>query len=160
MNVSGCLTIHSNVTESGSAVILDVGIRRIQEAHKHWDGTSVHELLAVLVYQSSISNLNNDYSRRFSPEWVIFNKAPVAFRCTRISFERASRVRGTKAPDLAILVLLSSEIVTEINSRENSAPRLTVGGEIRYTTNGIALHFDVGTEHLTDQWFKSSKFYN
>ena len=42
------------------------------------------------------------------PECVIFKSAPVALRCTRISLERASRVKGTKAPDLAILVLLSS----------------------------------------------------
>lgn len=40
----------------------------------------------------------------------MLRRAPVAFRWTRISFERASRVRGTKAPDLAILVLLSSMI--------------------------------------------------
>lgn len=38
----------------------------------------------------------------------MFSKAPVAFRCTRISLDLASRVRGTKAPDLAIWVLFSS----------------------------------------------------
>lgn len=38
----------------------------------------------------------------------MFKSAPVAFRCTRMSFERAIRVRGTRAPDLAIFVLFSS----------------------------------------------------
>jgi len=42
------------------------------------------------------------------PECVIFNKAPVAFLCTRISFDLASRVKGPKAPDLAIFALFSS----------------------------------------------------
>jgi hypothetical protein len=39
----------------------------------------------------------------------MLSSAPVAFRCTRMSLDRASRVRGTRAPDLAIFVLLSSE---------------------------------------------------
>lgn len=38
----------------------------------------------------------------------MFNKAPVAFRCTLISFDFASLVRGPSAPDLAILALFSS----------------------------------------------------
>ena len=42
------------------------------------------------------------------PEWVIFNKAPVAFLCTLMSLDRARRVSGTRAPDLAILDLFSS----------------------------------------------------
>jgi len=40
----------------------------------------------------------------------MLRSAPVALRWTRMSFERASRVNGTNAPDLAILVLLSSEL--------------------------------------------------
>jgi len=43
------------------------------------------------------------------PEWVMLSSAPVAFRWTRMSLDRASRVRGTRAPDLAIFVLLSSK---------------------------------------------------
>ena len=42
------------------------------------------------------------------PECVIFSSAPVAFLCTRISFDFASLVNGSNAPDLAILALLSS----------------------------------------------------
>lgn len=53
--------------------------------------------------ESQVDSLQN------SPECVIFNNAPVAFLCTRMSLERARRVRGTKAPDLAIFDLLSSE---------------------------------------------------
>jgi len=56
----------------------------------------------------------------FSPECVILSKAPVAFLWTRISFERASRVRGTKAPDFAIFVLLSSEMILVIGDGKES----------------------------------------
>jgi hypothetical protein len=42
------------------------------------------------------------------PEWVMLRRAPVALRWTRISFERARRVRGPNAVDLAILFLFSS----------------------------------------------------
>ena len=38
----------------------------------------------------------------------MFKRAPVAFLCTRMSFDFAKRVRGPKAPDLAIFALLSS----------------------------------------------------
>ena len=38
----------------------------------------------------------------------MFNRAPVAFLCTRMSFDFAKRVRGPRAPDLAIFALLSS----------------------------------------------------
>ena len=38
----------------------------------------------------------------------MFRSAPVAFRCTRISLERASFVRGNSAPERAILALFSS----------------------------------------------------
>ncbi len=35
-----------------------------------------------------------------------------------------------------------------------------MSGEIRDATNSIALHLNVRTEHLTDQWFEAPKFYN
>ena len=38
----------------------------------------------------------------------MFNRAPVAFLWTRMSFDFANRVSGPKAPDLAIFALLSS----------------------------------------------------
>jgi hypothetical protein len=38
----------------------------------------------------------------------MFNNAPVALRCTLISFDLASLVSGPNAPDRAILALLSS----------------------------------------------------
>lgn len=38
----------------------------------------------------------------------MFSRAPVAFRCTRMSFDFASLVKGPRAPDRAILALLSS----------------------------------------------------
>ena len=55
-----------------------------------------------------------------SPECVILSRAPVAFLWTRISFERASRVRGTKAPDFAIFVLLSSEMILVMGDGKES----------------------------------------
>jgi len=57
--------------------------------------------------QVLVSSTQQD-SHKDRPECVMFSSAPVAFLCTRMSFERARRVRGTKAPDLAILDLLSS----------------------------------------------------
>jgi hypothetical protein len=36
------------------------------------------------------------------------SRAPVAFLCTRMSFDFASRVRGCRAPERAIFALLSS----------------------------------------------------
>lgn len=38
----------------------------------------------------------------------MLSNAPVAFRCTRISLDFASLVKGCRAPDRAILDLLSS----------------------------------------------------
>lgn len=42
------------------------------------------------------------------PECVMFSKAPVALRWTRMSFDLASFVNGGSAPERAILALLSS----------------------------------------------------
>jgi len=55
------------------------------------------------------------------PEWVILSSAPVAFRWTRMSLDRASRVRGTRAPDLAIFVLLSSKKECQLLERDGRA---------------------------------------
>lgn len=38
----------------------------------------------------------------------MLSSAPVAFLCTRMSFDFANRVRGCRAPDRAIFALLSS----------------------------------------------------
>lgn len=38
----------------------------------------------------------------------MFSSAPVAFLCTRMSLDLARRVRGCRAPERAILALLSS----------------------------------------------------
>ena len=62
----------------------------------------------------------------FSSEWVMLSSAPVAFLCTRISFDLASRVSGINAPDLAILFLFSSE--KDSGQREEERERLCEGG--------------------------------
>ncbi|SRR6266550_8271813 len=93
------------------------------------------------------------------PEWVIFNRAPVAFLWTRISFDFASRVRGTNAPDLAIFVLLSSNRLSERGKKIYSRLAHTMSGQIGDASNSIALDFDVGTQHLPDQWLESTEFY-
>jgi len=41
-----------------------------------------------------------------APEWVILSSTLVTFCCPCISLDQASQVRGTRAPDLAIFVLL------------------------------------------------------
>lgn len=35
-----------------------------------------------------------------------------------------------------------------------------MGGEISDTSNGVALYFDVGTEHLADEGFESTQLDN
>lgn len=46
--------------------------------------------------------------RAILPECVMFRSAPVALRCTLMSLDLASRVKGPKAPERAILALFSS----------------------------------------------------
>lgn len=87
---------------------MDVGIGGGKELDKHRDGASVDELLPVIVWKDKSDMAFIVCARHGIPEWVMFSRAPVAFRCTRISFDLAKRVRGAKAPDLAIFALLSS----------------------------------------------------
>jgi len=94
------------------------------------------------------------------PECVMFSSAPVAFLCTRMSFERAKRVRGTKAPDLAILDLLSSGNEVNKHLQVHCVNRITVSCQVGHTTNGVTLDFDIGAQHLTYQWFQTTKFDN
>lgn len=90
----------------------------------------------------------------------MFNSAPVAFRCTRMSFERAKRVRGTKAPDLAILDLLSSGNEVNAHLQVHCVNRITVSCQVGHTTNSVTLDFNIGAQHLTYQWFQTTKFDN
>jgi hypothetical protein len=43
------LTIDSNVAQCGGAVVLDIGVGRVEQADQDRDGASVDQLLAVLV---------------------------------------------------------------------------------------------------------------
>ena len=86
----------------------------------------------------------------------MFNRAPVALRCTLISLDRARRVSGTKAPDLAIFVLLSSVNLFNKKSLHRVTP-LTMCCQVCYATNGIALNLNVGAEHLTNERFESAE---
>lgn len=47
----GGLTIDGDVAECSGAVVLDIGIGRIKERDKDWDGTSADQLLPVLIYR-------------------------------------------------------------------------------------------------------------
>lgn len=85
-----------------------VGIGGRKELDKDGDSASVDELLPVVVWRDKSDIAFNVRASHGIPEWVMFSRAPVAFRCTRISFDLAKRVRGAKAPDLAIFALLSS----------------------------------------------------
>ena len=99
-----------------------------------------------------------------APEWVILSSAPVALRWTRMSLERASRVRGTRAPDFAILVLLSSEARTNPIQKTghggNGVLELTMSSQVGHTSHCVALHFDIGAEHLPDKRFEATKFHD
>ena len=88
----------------------------------------------------------------------MFNRAPVALRCTLMSLDRARRVSGTKAPDLAIFVLLSSanSFIKNHCIGCMTTPR-TMCCQVCHATNCIALNFNVGTEHLTNERFESAK---
>jgi len=66
----------------------------------------------------------------------------VAFLWTRISFERARRVKGPRALDLAILFLFSSGLSAKIRDMVH-----TMSGEIGDTTYGVTLNLDVLTHH-------------
>lgn len=43
------LTINGYVTQSCCTIVLNIGIWRVQKADKDGNGTSIHELLPVLV---------------------------------------------------------------------------------------------------------------
>lgn len=43
------ITIYSDVTESGCAVILHISVRRVQQADQDWDRAGVHKLLPVFI---------------------------------------------------------------------------------------------------------------
>ena len=44
------LTIYSDVTQSSGAVILHIGVRRVEKPDQNRDGASIHELLPVLIW--------------------------------------------------------------------------------------------------------------
>ena len=43
------LTVNSDVTQGGGAIILHIGVRRVEKSDQNGDGASIHELLPVLV---------------------------------------------------------------------------------------------------------------
>lgn len=90
----------------------------------------------------------------------------MALRCTRMSLDFASLVSGTSAPDLAIWVLFSSAMRVSIAIDANQATGIaqwrrecpagssgvrTVGSKVGDASDGIALDFHVGAEHLPDK---------
>ena len=58
--------------------------------------------------RASVHDPSIRYHTEAIPECVMFSSAPVAFLCTRMSLDLAKRVRGCRAPERAILALLSS----------------------------------------------------
>lgn len=69
-----------------------------------------------------------------------------------MSLDFARRVRGTRAPDLAIGVLFSSTL-----SITADGWRRTVSSEIGDTAYCVALNFDIRAKHLPDEWFQASE---
>lgn len=73
-------------------------------------------------------------------------------------------MRGTRAPDFAILVLLSSEACScalqKMGNGENGVQELTVSSQVGHTSHRIALHFDIGAEHLPNKRFETAKLHD
>lgn len=99
--------VDGNVAEGGGAVVLNIDIGRREQLDEYGDCAGVYQLLSVVVwYRVSIEQ---ELVRKAGiPECVMLSSAPVAFLWTRMSFDFARRVRGWRAPDRAILALLSS----------------------------------------------------
>jgi hypothetical protein len=87
----------------------------------------------------------------------MLSNAPVALRCTRISFDLANLVRGTNAPDLAICVLFSSEIGQSRVFRKEVESRPTMSGKIGDASYCITLNLHIRAQHLSDKWFQSTQ---
>ena len=49
------LTINSDIAQSGSTVILDIRIRRIEQGYQYWDSAGANKLLSVFIYTVSLS---------------------------------------------------------------------------------------------------------
>lgn len=71
----------------------------------------------------------------------MFSKAPVALRCTLMSFARASRVNGPNALDLAILFLFSSKI------KQDRKGLKTMSCEVGDTSHSVTLYLHIWTHH-------------
>jgi hypothetical protein len=77
-----------------------------------------------------------------------------------MSLDRASRVRGTSAPDLAISVLLSSKKEFQMHVMAEHNQGHTMCCKICYASDHIALHLRVGTKHLTYEGFEPAQLNN
>ena len=139
-------TIDSDITQRSRAIVLHVGVSRIEQADKDGDGARIDQLLSVFIWNMEYEFPSMAFRREGgeigilnAPEWVILSSAPVAFRCTRISLDRASRVRGTRAPDLAIFVLLSSTKEFQLPAHGTRAPK-AIPCVARLVTHPTALH--------------------
>ena len=52
------LTIDGDVAQGGGAVVLDIGVGRVEERDKDWDGSSADQLLPVFVYHKLFSAIS------------------------------------------------------------------------------------------------------
>jgi hypothetical protein len=66
--------VDRDVAESRGAVVLHVGVRRVQEADKDGDGTSVDQLLPVLVYRARRSGPSSHCRERMTCQSVSCSK--------------------------------------------------------------------------------------
>ncbi len=101
---------------------------------------------------------------RFSSECVMLRSAPVAFRCTRMSFERASLVSGTSAPDFAIFVLLSSESIKYCSYDQSFRLRIDTTTHHVWQGSSHNRQHCIGpprlAQHLANEWFKTSQLHD
>ena len=74
------LTIYSNVTQGSGAVILYIGVWRVEKSDKNGDCACIHKLLPILVWIRMQCQSRDWLGRNNPPECVMFNRAPVALR--------------------------------------------------------------------------------
>ena len=137
-------TINGDIAQGRRAVVLHVRVGRVEQPNKHRDGTRINQLLSVFIWKMAHESVRHDLKGVIEilnePEWVILRSAPVAFRWTRISLDRASRVRGTRAPDLAIFVLLSSKKESQLLAHRGRGKSQVIPCVARLVTHPTALH--------------------
>lgn len=127
--------IDCNIAEGRCTVVLNINIGRREQLDKDGNSTSVDELLAVVI---CISRLD-------------FNPPPVLLRrlLTGVCHVEQSTCRITLNPH--ILRLCQADQRTQRARAGNLCLVLLVRGQVRNTSDGVALYLYIRRHHLADQ---------